>query len=452
MKNKFQGTTSRTQIFRINNAMNKFYNIGLLLLLMPVICLCQNLIPAGPQTKRILLLGGTVHVGDGTVINNGAVGFEKGKLSLVADATLIRIDRSAYDTIIDIQGKHVYPGLIAMDTNIGINEIAAVRATNDVNEVGSLNPSVRSIIAYNTDSKVIPTVRSNGILLAQVVPGGGLVSGQSSVVQLDAWNYEDAAYKIDEGVHVRWPSMRIPKSKKDDADEKQQQKADRDIEQIRKLFSDAKAYSEIESHPEKNTHLESLKGLFNGSQSLYVHCNLAKEIIAASGMCAELGMKMVLVGGIDALQVKDLLKSQNIPVVLNETHRLPSRDDEAVDLPFTRPSMLRDAGIEFAISIDDFWQVRNLPFQAGTAGGNGLTREQMLQSVCATPAKILGIYNLTGSVEQGKDATLIISTGDLFDMKTSKVESAFINGRQIDLDNIQSQLNRKYRTKYGLDQ
>jgi hypothetical protein len=224
-----------------------------------------------------------------------------------------------------------------MDTNIGINEIEAVRATNDVNETGLLNPSARAIIAYNTDSKVTPTVRSNGILLAQVVPGGGLVSGQSSVVQLDAWNYEDAAYKMDEGVHVRWPSMQMPKSKKEDADEKQQQKTDRDLEQIRQLFTDAKAYAATETHAVKNTNLESIKGLFNGSQKLYIHCNLAKEIIAAAGFCNELGLKMVLVGGIDALIVKDLLKSQNIPVVLNETHRLPSRDDEAVDQPYTRP-------------------------------------------------------------------------------------------------------------------
>ena len=172
--------------------------------------LAQNPVPAAAQSKRILLMNGRVHVGNGSVIENGAVGFAKGVLDLVADATTIRIDRSAYDTIIDVSGKDVYPGLIAMNTVLGLNEIEAVRATNDVAETGILNPSVRSIIAYNTDSKVIPTVRSNGVLMAQIVPkpsaSSPALSGQSSVVVLDAWNYEDAAYVTDNGMHLHWPN------------------------------------------------------------------------------------------------------------------------------------------------------------------------------------------------------------------------------------------------------
>jgi len=430
--------------------MKKYINLVLVLVLIPLAGWSQNPTPAGAQQKRILLLGGVIHVGNGTVIQNGVLGFEKGKLTLVADASLIRIDRTAYDTIVDIQGKHVYPGLIAMNTTIGMNEIEAVRATNDMNETGSINPSVRAIIVYNTDSKITPTVRSNGVLLAQIVPGGGLVSGQSSVVQLDAWNYEDAAFRIDEGVHVNWPSMRKPKSKKEDAEEKQQQRMDRDLVQLRKLFYDAKAYSELPAPGEQNIHLESLRGLFNGSKSLYVHCNFVKEIISAAGMCAELGIKMVLVGGTDAPLVAGLLKTQNIPVVLEKTHRLPSRDDEPVDLPYTLPAMLRDAGVAFAITTNEFWQVRNLAFNAGTAGGYGLNKEEVLQTVAATPAKILGIYDRVGSLETGKDATVVITSGDLFDMKSSIVELAYIDGKQIDLSSIQTQLNQKFRNKYGL--
>lgn len=432
--------------------MRKYIIVALTSLLIPFSGNSQNPVPAEPQQKRILLLGATIHVGEGTVIDNGALGFEKGKLKLVADATKIRIDRTAYDTIINIEGKHIYPGLIAMNTTIGINEIEAVRATNDINEIGSMNPSVRSVVAYNTDSKVTPTVRANGVLLAQIVPGGGLVSGQSSVVELDGWNYEDAVFQMDEGVHVNWPSMRRSKFVKEDADEKQQQRIDRDIAQIRKLFTDAKAYSMITVHTEKNIHLESLRGLFDGTKKLYVHCNFVKEIIAASGLCTDLGMKMVLVGGTDALLVAGLLKSKNIPVVLVKTHRLPSRDDEEVDRPFTLPSKLRDAGVSYAIAVNEFWQVRNLAFHAGTAAGHGLTKEEALQTVAAAPAKILGIYDRVGSLESGKDATLVIVSGDLFDMKSSQVEMAFIDGKQIDLDTIQSQLNRKFRKKYGLDQ
>ncbi len=449
MMNKYYSGFS-TKYHVTKNSM-KNYISACFLVFFPALVYAQNPVPAPIQQKRILLTGGIVQIGDGKIIQNGAVGFENGKLSLVAAATVIRIDPSQYDTIIDISGKQVYPGLIALNTTLGINEIEAVRATNDMNETGTLNPSVRSLIAYNTDSKVIPTVRSNGVLLAQVVPTGGLVSGQSSVVALDAWNYEDAAYRIDEGVHINWPSMRKSKQLKDDADEKQQQRLDKEIDQLKRLLTDARAYSLQPIQSEKNIHLESLRGLFNGTKSLYVHCNFVKEIIAAAGLCNSLQIKMILVGGTDAMLVAPLLKTQKIPVIIIKTHRLPTRDDEAIDMPYNLPAQLRDAGIDFAIAVDEFWQVRNLSFNAGTAAGHGLTREEALQAITSAPAKILGIYNTTGSLEIGKDATLLVSSGDILDMKSSFVEMAFINGRSINLDNIQSQLNRKFRDKYGLE-
>jgi imidazolonepropionase-like amidohydrolase len=408
----------------------------------------QNPVPAQAQTKRILLIGGTAHIGNGEVIANSAIGFEKGKLTLVADATTIRIDRAAYDTIISTEGKHVYPGLIGMNNIIGLSEIESVRATHDYAETGSYNPSVRSIIAYNTDSRITPTIRSNGVLLAQITPRGGVVSGQSSVVELDAWNYEDAAYKTDDGIHINWPSMRVTRSRRSDPDDKQKERTQKTLEEIRKLFSDAKAYYINPSAP-LNQHLEAMKGLFDGSKKLYVHCNYVKEIIAAAGLCRDFGINMVLVGGTDAHMVTELLKQQKIPVVLMETHRLPSREDEDIDMPYRLPSLLEKAGIPYAIAVKDFWQVRNLPFQAGQAAGHGLTREQALKSVTLSAAKILGIDSTAGSLETGKDATLLITSGDLLDMKTSVVEQAFIRGKQIDLDNVQKQLNNKYNKKYG---
>ncbi len=426
----------------------KIHIITLLLSCLAITAQAQNPIPAQAMTKRILLIGGTAHTGNGEVIANSAIGFEKGKLTLVADATTIRIDRSAYDSIINIEGKHVYPGLIGMNNIIGLSEIESVRATHDYAETGSYNPSVRSIIAYNTDSRITPTIRSNGVLLAQITPRGGVVSGQSSVVELDAWNYEDAAYKTDDGIHLNWPSMRVTRSRRSDPDDKQKERTQKTLEEIRKLFSDAQSYANNINSP-VNQHLEAMKGLFDGSKKLYVHCNYVKEIIASAGMCREFGIKMVLVGGTDLHLVTDLLKQQNIPVVLMETHRLPSREDEDIDLPFRLPSILEKAGIPYAIGVKDFWQVRNLPFQAGQAAGHGLTKEQALRSVTLSPAKILGIDSTVGSLETGKDATLLITSGDLLDMKTSVVEQAFIRGKQIDLDNVQKQLNEKYNKKYG---
>jgi len=355
----------------------------------------QNPVPAQKQTKRILLMNGRLHVGNGTVIENSAVGFADGKINLVGDATTIRINRNEFDTIIDVSGKNVYPGLIALNTTLGLNEIESVRATHDYTETGILNPSIRSIIAYNTDSKVIPTVRSNGVMMAQVVPKAGFVSpsisGQSSVVQLDAWNYEDAIYKADNAIHLHWPSMRINRSDEPGQEEKQRSAIDRNIREIHKLFHEAKAYAAIQSYPEKNIHLESMRGLFSQSKKLFIHCNAAKEIIAATAFCKEFGIDLVLVGAQEAHLVTGLLKERNIPVVVVETHRLPSTSDEQIDMPFSLPSILQKANIPFAIAVPEFWQVRNLSYQAGTAAAYGLTKEQAVQAITLSAAEILGI-------------------------------------------------------------
>lgn len=411
----------------------------------------QNPAPAGEQSKKILLLNGTAHVGNGTVIENAAIGFEKGKLTLVADARVIRINPSAWDTIIRIEGKHIYPGLIAMNTIIGLSEIEAVRATRDFNETGNLNPSARSVIAYNTDSKITYTVRSNGIMLAQVVPQGGLISGTSSVVELDAWNWEDAAYKTDIGIHLNWPQMEVRRSRRAPPDEEQQKRSEKELQTLNKLFEDAAAYSKEKNPEKKNLHLEAMRGLFDGSKKLFVHAQSIRQIQAAVAFTKKFGVQMVLVGGQDAWMAASLLRENNIPVVLNRVHSLSLRPDADIHLPYKLPAMLRDSGVMFCLSNEGFWQVRNLPFQAGTAAAWGLTKEEALQAITLTPAKISGIDKTVGSLEEGKDATLIVSDGDLLDMMHSKISIAYIRGKQLDLDNVHEQLYRKYLKKYGWD-
>lgn len=413
--------------------------------------MAQNPAPAPAQTKRTLLLNGRVHTGNGAVIENAALAFADGKITLVADARTIRLNMTEFDTIIQAGGKEIYPGFIALNTTLGINEIELVRATNDNSETGTLNPTSRSIIAYNTDSKVIPTVRSNGVLLAQVTPQGGLVSGSSSMVELDAWNWEDASYKADEGIHLNWPSMRIFKAWWASPAEEQQKNMDLGLQDLRRLFDDALAYSKNPAPLEKNMHLEAMRGLFTGSKKLYVHCNYIKEILAAINFCREYQLKMVLIGGADSWQVTAILKENNIPVIVGRTHSLPGRDDEDTDLPYKLPHLLKQAGVTFAISVDGFWQVRNLMFNAGTAVAYGLTKEEALEAITWSAAKISGIDERAGILEAGKDATLIISSGDALDMKSNNIETAFIRGKPINLDNIQTQLYTKFRKKYGLN-
>lgn len=422
-----------------------------LLLLVTTISAAQNPAPADNSTKRILLLGGVAHIGNGNVIEQSAIGIAQGKITFIMDAKGFKPDRNSFDTIIDIYGKQVYPGLIAMNTQLGINEIEAVRATHDYDEVGNINPSSRAIIAYNTDSKVTPTVRSNGILLAQIAPTGGMISGQSSAVELDAWNYEDAAYKTDEGIWLNFPSTQIVKASWAEPEEEQIKRSSKQMQELTSLFDNARAYSKNNKPEVVNLNYEAMRGLFNQTKSLYVRCNFAKDILAAIKFCEMYNVRMVLSGGADAWMVADQLKSHQIPVIIERTQNLPRRDDEDVNLPYKLPALLTKQGVAVAITDEGFWKDRNLPFQAGQSVSYGMSKEEALQAITLNPARILGIDKTVGTLEDGKDATLIISEGDILDMKSSVVTVAYIRGKEINLDNIQKQLYQKYLKKYKLN-
>jgi imidazolonepropionase-like amidohydrolase len=410
----------------------------------------QNPAPAPPEKDAILIMNGTAHIGNGTVIENSAIGIKDGKIVLVGDATKIKLDKSAYPIVIDASGKQIYPGFIECNSTIGITEIDLVRSTRDFGEVGDINPNVRSIIAYNTDSKISATVRSNGVLMAQVVPDGNFITGQSSVVELDAWNWEDALYKADDGIHINWPRMFIIYNHPTKTEEQQKQDIDAAMNAIEGLFNDAKAYSLNSKPQEKNVKLEAMRGLFDRTKKLYVHCDYVKAIVSAVSFAKKYGIKMVLVGGNDCHMVTDLLKANDVPVILGRTHSLPPREDDDVYIQYKLPSILQNAGITFAISVEGSWQARNVMFNAGNAAAFGLTHEQALASVTSSPAKILGIGDRAGTLEEGKDATLFISDGDALDMRTNNVVRAFMRGRDINLDNIQKQLYLKYKEKYAI--
>ncbi|HNQ13693.1 MAG TPA: amidohydrolase family protein [Bacteroidia bacterium] len=410
----------------------------------------QNPVPANNESKKILILNGTTHTGAGYVIENSVIGIIGNKIELIGDARTVKVERSKYDTIIYAEGKHIYPGFIALNTIIGLSEIELVRATNDFDETGSINPSVRSLIAYNTDSRVTPTVRSNGVLLAQITPQGGLISGSSSVVQLDAWNYEDAVVVSDNAMHINWPTQRINTAWWAAPAEEQKEKMKKAQTDLQQLLLDAHAYYQAKGKTNLNPHLESMKGLFDGSKKLYVHANYVKDILSAIDVCRNYKIKMVLVGGNDSPLITDVLKKEKIPVILNTTHSLPYRTDTDADFAYKLPSLLNKAGIETAIHVDGFWQVRNLAFAAGNAVPYGINPEEALKMISLTPAKILEIDQRYGSLEEGKSATLFICEGNALDMRTQKIEHAWIDGRSIDLNNIQTQLYHKFMNKYGL--
>ncbi|MGZ4034803.1 MAG: amidohydrolase family protein [Bacteroidia bacterium] len=410
------------------------------------------------QTKSILIMNGTAHLGTDSVIQNSIIGIKNGKIVLVADAKTANFDKAAYDEVVDATGKQVYPGIIAPNSTLGLFEIESVRATLDYREIGTTLPNVRSLIAYNTDSKIIPTVRTNGILLAQVTPRGGLVSGTSSIVALDGWNWEDAAYKVDDGIHINWPKIVSRKFLDEDNIYPGPWEKNKDYvkqtEDLKKLFADAKAYNESNTIIEKNLRFEAMRGIFNGTQTLFIHSNNVKEIVEAVNFAKQFQLKRVaIVGGRDSWMVTDLLKENNISVVVSRVHDLPEHPEDDVDLPYKLPYLLQKAGILFCLNNEGDMEemgTRNMPFYAGTAAAYGLTKEQALRSITLNTAKILGIDKTTGSIEVGKDANIFISTGDALDMRTNNVTLALIRGVSIDLNNDQKALYEKYKKKYGL--
>ncbi len=403
--------------------------------------------PAEPQQQPVLIKNATVHVGNGEVIEQGSVLFEKGKIEAVGK----NITAPANALVIDATSKHLYPGLILSNSYLGLKEVGSgTRATNDVAEIGDINPNVMAIAAYNTDSKIINTLRSNGILLAVSVPEGGLISGASSVVQLDAWNIEDAAYAKNNGIHVNMPSLlNRARTRGGRGNTDPLKAAFERIETIKEFFRQAASYSKEKEHPVTNLKYEAVKGLFNKSQKLFVHCDLVNEMLVAVDFVKEFGFDVVIVGGSESFQIAPLLKQHNIPVILNQMHSLPTSTDDDVDQPYKTPSQLQQAGVLFAINdVDGQTRGRNLMYNAGTAAAYGLTREQALQSITLNAAKILGIDDKTGSIEKGKDANLVISEGDILDMRSSTVLHAFIQGRKIDLTDKQKLLYERYKYKY----
>ena len=414
----------------------------------------DDVYPAKEYKGLLYITNGTVHVGNGQVADNATIEINNGKIVRVGTDIPIPQDDVK---VINAKGKQVYPGLILPQSDLGLKEISgSVRGSNDYRELGDFNPNIRSIVAYNTASTMINVLKANGILLANTVPQGGTISGSSSVVQLDAWNWEDAAYAIDNAIHLNLPTFNAPRSSlfaaatSDKSGELNRQALEK-TEAIKSFFREAKAYLQETTHTATNLKQEAVKGLFDNSRKLFIHAGEVKQMLLAIDFVKEFGFNVVIVGGEASWQIAPLLKANNIAVILNAAHRLPFTEDEDYDQPFKTPAILQEAGVLFALNDDaNNARYRNLAFNAGTAAAFGLTKEEALSAITLNAAKILGIDAKTGSIEPGKDANIIISEGDILDMRTNIITHAFVQGRQVDLASKQTQLYERYMGKYGL--
>jgi imidazolonepropionase-like amidohydrolase len=404
------------------------------------------------QAKRILLTNGFLHVGNGQTMESALVGIVDGKITIVQNSLATTINKKEWDTIINLNGQHIYPAFVAPNSTLGLTEIDAVRATRDYDDVGELNPHVRTQIAYNAESRVIETVKTNGVLITQATPRGGTISGTSSVMFLSGWNWEDATILKDDGIHLNWPSSTEGGGWwAEPAPKKRNENYEVEKTKINEFFQLAATYAKA-----KNTtvdlRLEAMKACFTGGKRVFFHADEIQQILDILDFVKEFNIKFpVIVGAYDAHLIGKRFKDANIPVMLTRVHSLPELDEDAVDLPFKLPFLLNQQGIKFCLQNSgdmETMNARNIPFLAGTAMAYGLTEEEALRAISLSTCEILGIDKKFGSIEVGKSATLFVSVGPALDMRTNKVSLILVNGKFESVTNFQTELYNKYKKKY----
>jgi imidazolonepropionase-like amidohydrolase len=418
---------------------------------------------APPQARPIAIVGATVHPISAAPIPNGAILFDKGLIVGVYDAAawpdaLRDAGGAGAVTLIDAAGKHVYPGLISPYSQLGLTEIQAVRPTIDFSETGDLTPEVVAANAVNPDSTLLPVTRSNGVLIAGIFPTGGTIAGVASVIHLDGWTNPELTILERAGIVARWPATRaVTAWWMDRSEEDQQRDNARARTRIVEIFDTAKAYHDLRTaDPAAPIDLrwESMRDVFPTGDApprapVFVAASDAEQISAAVTFFAERSMRCVIVGGREADRAADLLTKHDVPVILSAgTFVMPRRADSDYNEPFSLPRRLHDAGITFAIAGgDDTAHERNMPYAVALAAAHGLPVDAAERSMTLGAARALGIADRYGSLDAGKSATLIITTGTPLEV-TTHVVRAFIDGRDIDLTNKQTELYEKYRERY----
>lgn len=409
--------------------------------------LAHDMVPAKTQTTPILLTGLTVHTVTDGVKTDSDVLIVDGKIAAVGKD--LAAPQNA--TVLALDGKHLYPGLIALANQLGLIEIEAVRSTDDSTEVSQTNPDIRAKVAYNADSEVIPTIRSNGFAYSMVYPSGSMLMGQSSLMQLDAWNYQDAVVADGTGLHVRWPNANTLGSRWNPKPADEVRKANaKQLEKLQQHFKDAKAYYDAEKaglNHGVDSRWHEMLAVFDGKRPLFVHADDERQIRQAMLLANEYQLKLTIVGGRDSWRMANELAAAKVAVIYTAPYGLPSRGDENYSQAFTVPKTLQDAGVQYALSLDGYWDTRNLVFAAGQAISFGLTPEQALRSVTINAAQIAGVADKIGSIEVGKAASLVVSEGDIFDYLGHKVTHLWIDGRAVDLNNRHKQLHDKYQQR-----
>lgn len=390
------------------------------------------------------------------VLPDTAVLIDAGKIKAIGADALAQAGNA---TRIDATGLRLYPGLISANSSIGLVEIEAVRATVDTAEVGAVNPNAHAQIAVHADSELLPVARAGGVLTALSVPRGELIAGQSALINLSGWNYEEMTVKPAVAMHIYWPSMRMPDWLPKPAIEQALKAAVENLRLLEASFDEAIAYRAKAELPQakrgpQDLRLEALQPVLKGELPLFVHANELAQIRGALSFAAKYKLKITLVGALDAWRVADELKAANVQVILGSPFNLPMRRSESYDVLYSAAAKLNAAGVKIAIAGDgggmDASLEKNIAYLAAQAAAFGLPADQALRSITLSAAEILGVSERLGSIDVGKDANLILVRGDVMEI-TSPVKRIFIAGVDTPMTSRHTELCERYQGRYGVE-
>jgi imidazolonepropionase-like amidohydrolase len=415
--------------------------------------LALALAPSARAQEAYAITGAKVYTLAGPPIENATVVIRDGKIVAVgADAKA-----PAGAKVIDAKGLEVYPGMFDPWSELGLAEVGAVAATVDTTELGEFKPQLVAGTAVNPASAHIPVVRASGITHVLTAPAGGTIAGQATIMNLAGWTMDEMAVRRSAAMVINWPALQARGGGGGGAAFRARtfteikQEYDKRVQELGDWLERARHYAQAAERGsaarfERDLKLEALVPVVEGKLPVLVLARGAREIRDAVNFCEKQKVKMVLADATEAWKVKDLLKQKNIPVVLPPTQTLPREEDDPYDRSFTQPAELVAAGVKIAFSSTAYEFARRLSQQAGLAVAYGLSHEEALKAVTLYPAQMFGIDKELGTIEPGKLANLIVTTGDPLELRT-EVRYLFIQGQLTLTDNKHRQLWEEYRKR-----
>jgi len=424
--------------------------------------------PSQPQSQAAsssttyAITGGKVFTLAGDAIDNGTLLIRDGKILAVG----ANISAPAGAQVIDAKGLQVYPGLFDAVTQIGLREIASVSGTVDTTETGLFNPDVVAAEAVLPSSEHIPVTRAAGITEVLTVPASGgfdsgssqsVLGGQASAIHLAGWSISDMLIKKNVAMALSWPRIETEVfdmttfSRRSKPYKEAKEEYDKQVSELTDWIDRARHYALAMGHGgpadyQRDLKLEALVPVTRGELPVLVIADRAREIRAAVDFCDKQKLKMILAGGLEAYKVKDLLRSKSIPVILRPVLTLPLQEDDPYDRVLSQPAELKSAGLKIAFATFDNSFARRLGQQAANAVAHGLPYDAALKAVTVEPAQILGLADQVGTLETGKIANVIVTTGDPLEL-TTDVRYLFIKGRLTSTDNKHKALYEKYANR-----